>query len=392
MKTGPGKLSLEDSRVVYAGLSKEPTNTFSVLCSEFPSHVSLLFSNRLMVTVPGALYSLQLSGGSHSKDVFVEVMAACAASEKETAKRRAEAAGISAQANALRQKELEEEETRRIAQWRAESAANFHDGILAALRAAEESDPFASIRGDFDLSATDSRQWKTSFTMPNAEKCVLLKAPAPPPAVGSFWTLACISRASKVEYEDLVKSVQSVLNVPYQPDEQEPANVNQVFFADPSRPTWRLFVTKFNEGAVGISVVATRLAGGAVPNLGQLPGVPVVSPREPTVRDEVEKIRSGRYAPLPPAQGSAANTGGMSGRTTMTIRNSTAYELSVFYDGPISNKLTLAPGASQELDLAPGRFRVAGRVAAANVLPFYGEESYGGSTRYSVEFYIGPKQ
>jgi hypothetical protein len=76
----------------------------------------------------------------------------------------------------------------------------------------------------------------------------------------------------------------------------------------------------------------------------------------------------------------------------MTIRNSTAYELSVFYDGPISKKLTMAPRASQVLDLAPGRFRVAGRVAAADVLPFYGEESYTGSTRYSVEFYIGPKQ
>jgi hypothetical protein len=113
-------------------------------------------------------------------------------------------------------------------------------------------------------------------------------------------------------------------------------------------------------------------------------------PTEPTVRDEVEKIRSGRYAPMPPAQRSAAPSAGVPGRTTMTVRNSTAYELSVFFDGRISQKLTLAPGASQDLDLAPGTFRVAGRVAAANVLPFYGEETYAGSARYSVEFYIAP--
>jgi hypothetical protein len=41
------------------------------------------------------------------------------------------------------------------------------------------------------------------------------------------------------------------------------------------------------------------------------------------------------------------------------------------------------------LELAPGAFHVAGRVAAANVLPFYGEDTYAGSARYSVEFYIG---
>ena len=82
------------------------------------------------------------------------------------------------------------------------------------------------------------------------------------------------------------------------------------------------------------------------------------------------------------------------GQTTMTVQNSTvqnsaAYELSVFFDGPISKKLTLAPGSSQDLDLAPGIFHVAGRVAVANVLPFYGEETYAGSARYSLKFYIG---
>src|SRR5450759_4812608 len=94
---------------------------------------------------------------------------------------------------------------------------------------------------------------------------------------------------------------------------------------------------------------------------------------------------------MPPAQRATVSAPTVSGRTTMTVKNSTAYELSVFFDGPVSQKLTLAPGSSQDLDLAPGTFRVGGRIAAAHVLPFYGEETYSGSTRYSVEFYIAPR-
>jgi hypothetical protein len=74
----------------------------------------------------------------------------------------------------------------------------------------------------------------------------------------------------------------------------------------------------------------------------------------------------------------------------MTVKNSTAYELSVFFDGPISTKLSLSAGASQDVDLAPGAFHVAGRVPAPNVLPFYGEETYAGSTLYTITFYIAP--
>jgi hypothetical protein len=65
--------------------------------------------------------------------------------------------------------------------------------------------------------------------------------------------------------------------------------------------------------------------------------------------------------------------------------------LAVFYDGPVSKKLTLAPGVSQEVDLAPGTFRVAARFTGANVLSFYGEQVYASSTRYSMEFDIRAK-
>jgi hypothetical protein len=278
----------------------------------------------------------------------------------------------------------------------ARRKADFRIGILAALQAAEEPDPFSSIRGGFDLSASDSHQYKTSLHLPDAEKCGLLKTPPPTPTSASAWTFACMFPSTADGYEGMVKSVQSVLNLPFQPDEKA-VNINQVFFADPAKPAWRFFVAKVNDATVGISVVAVRLAGAAptvtrtapfptVPTM--LPTAPTVSSTEPTVRDEVEKIRSGRYAPMPPAQRAAVSAPAVSGRTTMSVKNSTAYELSVFFDGPVSQKLTLAPGSSQDLDLAPGTFHVAGRVVAANVLPFYGEETYAGSARYSLEFYI----
>jgi hypothetical protein len=427
---------------------------------------------------------------------------------------------------------------------------DFRDGILKALGAAEEPDPFASIRGDFDLSASDSHQWKTTLQLPDAEKCGLLKTAAQTDTATSAWAYGCLFRASGDDYERMVKSVQSILNLPYLPDEKA-LNINQVFFADASKPAARLFVARINATTVGISVVAVRVAGAAlnavspdafakVPTM--LPGAPTapegtakvpggqIQPQatggeceayqkamrertsredevrrlgteliglqmsyqnamqqalesdqranvscsagggglvgginamgcsaaritsqqkrteaqnlqvqinqrqsqmtsvqtvlittapsvlppgcrpdgsviaaassslrtgsaasaEPTVHDVVEKIRAADHAAMPPAQRVAVNAMAASGRTTMIVKNSTAYELSVFFDGPVTTKLTIMPGASQDVELAPGTFRVAGRVTAADVLPFYGEETYSGSAHYSIAFYIAP--
>jgi hypothetical protein len=309
----------------------------------------------------------------------------------------------------LRALEAEIELSRqRAASEAARRKVEFREGILTALHAAEELDPFASIRGDFDLSGSDNRQWKTSLLLPGAEKCGLIKTPSPTPNIASAWTLACTFHSfhdgdyvgplsdglgpHSDGYERIVKSVQGVLGFPYQPDERE-TKVNQVFFADPNRPRWRLYVTKISEANVGIAVVAVSSAASAspmFPSTTPFSAAPAVLPTEPTVRDEIEKIRLGKHGAMPPAQRAETGAPAGSGRTTMTVKNSTAYELSVFFDGPVSTKLTLAPGGSQEVELAAGGFHIAGRVAAANVLPFYGEESYAGSARYSMNFYITP--
>jgi tetratricopeptide (TPR) repeat protein len=108
-----------------------------------------------------------------------------------------------------------------------------------------------------------------------------------------------------------------------------------------------------------------------------------------TVHDTVERIKSGAHSPMPPAVRSPVSANGGTGPTTMTVKNSTAYGLSVYFDGPVAKKLILAAGASQDVELAPGVFHVAGSVAAADVLPFYGEDTYASSAQYSMTFYIG---
>jgi hypothetical protein len=278
----------------------------------------------------------------------------------------------------------------------ARRTKDFHDGILAAVSAAEEPDPFASIRGDFDLAGSDSRQWKTSFRLPDSDRCGLIKTPLASPNSGSAWTLAClfsdVREVSGEGYQRMVKSVQGVLGLPYQPDERA-TNINQVFFADPTRPRWRMYVTKISGSSFGISVVAVTSTASTVPafpNATPFSAAPTVPPTEPTVHDEVETIRLEKHGAAPSAQRAATGAFATSGRTTMTVKNSTGYELSVLFDGPVSTKLTLSPGASQDVELAAGAFHVAGRVTAANVLPFYGEESYAGSARYSMNFYISP--
>jgi hypothetical protein len=227
--------------------------------------------------------------------------------------------------------------------------------------------------------------WKTSLQLPYADQCVLLKTLGTSPGSAGLWTYACkISPASALNpqhaYENIVRAVQSALNLNYQPDESA-TNVNQVFFGDSSRPAWRLFVTKRKDSSV-VLWIAPKLISTAVPFSEPAPTSGA------TIHDEIEKIRQGQFSPMPPAQRSTA--GAAWGKTTMTVQNSTAYELTVFYDGPVSMRMTLAPSASQTIDLAPGAFHVAGRVSASNVLPFYGEETYAGSASYSESFYIAP--
>jgi hypothetical protein len=416
-------LTVRRTKVVLSG----GTHDFEASCSAFLA-ASRKASGIIKFNNHGTRVNILVikNGVNISSSALKEISVACGTQQAEepqrlqldregAAKARAEQARMESERASreqlereeeARREQLEEKEAARREQlWKEELARRAvvaESIIFDALRAAEEPDPFASVRGAFNLSGSDSRQWKTSVLLPGADKCGLIKTPSADPNIASAWTLACtftsfhngvdLVQTSGEIYERIVTYLQRVLKLQFQPDERA-TNINQVFFADPARPKWRIYVTKVSESSVGVAIVAvTSIASAspAFPNVTPFSAVHTVLPIEPTVRDEVEKIRLGEHGAMPPAERAATGAPAGSGRTTMTVKNSTAYELSVFFDGPVSTKLTLAPGGSQDVDLAAGGFHVAGRVAAPNVLPFYGEEAYAGSARYSMTFYIAP--
>jgi len=287
---------------------------------------------------------------------------------------------------AIRQKAAAEEAARREEAASAKHAADFREGILAALRAADEADPFASIRGGFDFSGSDSRLWKTSLQLPDAVKCGLLKTSPATPTSGSDWTFACTFRATGDGYEGMVKSVQSVLQLPYQPDENA-VNINQVFFADPSKQASRVFVAKINEATVGISVVAVRSVGTSFPTPSAAPfsALPTMLPTEPTIGEEIERIRTGSYTPLPPIQSTGVPA--RNGMGVFEVRNKTPYTLTAMFGGPTERRVEVAPSGSISIDLPTGSYKVVGRVNAPNFLPSYGEYLFDAGVA-GIEFYI----
>jgi hypothetical protein len=83
------------------------------------------------------------------------------------------------------------------------------------------------------------------------------------------------------------------------------------------------------------------------------------------------------------------NSGGV---TTTTITNNTLYTLYFYLSGPFSRSLTIAPGASENVQLQPGHYEEAARVAGPSVVPFYGVQDYRSGTAYSETFYIMTQQ
>jgi len=284
VKPSSARLTVHGAKVTIIG----GDINFQTSCSDFVASVrtyksglEIHNSEYAIPSINSTVFVLVSQEGVNRDTVLQQTKDACAtqqAQEREQLQRDAEAEAARQAAVELEQNAQEEKDRLRIAKqnadYRAERVAELHDAIFTALHAAEEPDPFASIRGEFDFSASDSRQWRTDFKLPEAERCVLIRAPAPTPVVGSVWTLACVFSRFRDDtgfirfsgddsgdgYKRVVEFVKGILKLPYEPDEQAPLNINQVFFADPSRPAWRLFVSKLNEESVGISVAALHVA------------------------------------------------------------------------------------------------------------------------------------
>lgn len=128
-------------------------------------------------------------------------------------------------------------------------------------------------------------------------------------------------------------------------------------------------------------VIHAHLASGQVAT-AQTP----ISSGESSISSQIDEIvRSGHYATLPPAE---AVPSGVSQQTSLSIKNQTAYELTVLMAGPVERSLLIPPGGSQAVELPPGTYRVVGQVKASNVLPFFGTQAYATGSSYQEAFYI----
>ena len=104
------------------------------------------------------------------------------------------------------------------------------------------------------------------------------------------------------------------------------------------------------------------------------------------IDSEITKILSqGPVSALPTRQVSQSGTSGL---PTLAITNSTQYSLRILASGPTPGDYTIMPGATQDITVSPGSYKIVGTVSASDVMPFYGTEDYASGTKYIYRFYI----
>jgi hypothetical protein len=268
----------------------------------------------------------------------------------------------------------------------ARLAADFRNGILTAWKAAGEPEPFASIRGKFNLSSPTAA-WLTNLQLPFADECSLFKIPAS--GADSAWIYACRfdptgTWGSRASYEKIIDVVQSTLSLKFQPDEGA-QDINQVFFSDASKPAYKLMVSKLNPFRIVLSIAPQRST--ATLPFAKFGDDKAISAPSPSNIDAAiaQALSRGPTSALPARQVSQSGTPGI---TTLSITNNTQYNLRILASGPSSGDYTIPPGTTQDITVTPGSYKVFGSVAANDVLPFYGTETYASGTKYIYRFYI----
>lgn len=283
----PGKLDVMDSGVRYS--RPDGTPVFSTSCAEFLAQAEVFGADAGKDS--GLYYADQFVRPKRlsAEAVYRGIAEVCGVNEPErVAKVAAETAEEAAESARRAKAEADEAENLRAslqakeAALQAESqakeaalAAEFQNRVRTLWRATEETDAFASVRGDFDL-ASPTPAWKTKLLLPYADQCVLLKnavAPQTQKVVRGkdgqpirhsegVWTFACRfspgGSNEHVTYENIVERVQSALGLKFEPDAMA-TNVNQVLFADTLKPAWKLVVTKVNPSLVVLWITAAQL-------------------------------------------------------------------------------------------------------------------------------------
>src|ERR1019366_741323 len=286
--TSQGHLRVVGLSVTYID-AKKPEESFNLSCDNFAAQAKENQGFELYGDLGLKRYfSLQVSDKATWSAMYKKkipgikevILADCADAQFEAAW----------EARAAQARQTEEQRRARDA-----SLAGFRDGIRSAWHAAGEAEPFASIRGEFDLSSPTAA-WKTTFTLPFADRCVLLKTPGTATGSAVQWTFFCIFRpagsSSRVTtYDWVVHAVKAALSLDYQPDESA-VNVNRVYFSDPSKPDWRLEVTKLNDSSVEFRI-ARRQSSAIAPAPRPLDstGSPIKTNPRPAPRDKIPTLQ-----------------------------------------------------------------------------------------------------
>jgi tetratricopeptide (TPR) repeat protein len=105
------------------------------------------------------------------------------------------------------------------------------------------------------------------------------------------------------------------------------------------------------------------------------------------IETEIAKIAEGEHGYLPPPP--ALTPQQLEGQVEYEIVNDTPYTLTVLLSGPTTRSLILVTQASETITLEPGDYKVAAKVDALGVTPYYGETTLLGDYRYESRFYIG---
>lgn len=101
------------------------------------------------------------------------------------------------------------------------------------------------------------------------------------------------------------------------------------------------------------------------------------------VKLAVEEIRISNPIDLPIDVGKGIK----SEKSTLSIKNSTSYTLTVYYTGTNVKMVIIPPFQTEVFSIKSGQYTVAASVAAPNVSGCYGEKTYLGGS-YSTEYYI----
>ncbi len=99
----------------------------------------------------------------------------------------------------------------------------------------------------------------------------------------------------------------------------------------------------------------------------------------------IDRIRRGQHSPMPQAERAPA---GVSGSGGVTLENGTNYTIRVYFGGPASRTITIAPRSSTKVDLGVGLYRDAAEVLRSTILPFYGYHYQERNADYHVKFYV----